>query len=74
MRIGPILRALGINVTEEHIKMVEDLIPQIPTKLNVVVTTINQAIQHFDGRLQAIEKQNAEILELLKNGTRNTPG
>lgn len=66
MKIGPILRALGINVTEEHIKAIEDLIPQLPAKLNLVVTTINDTIRYFDARFNKLEKQNEEILELLR--------
>ena len=64
------IKALGINLKPEHIKAVEDIVPQLPAKLNQAGTVINSALQNFDERLKKLEAQNAEILEVLKNGRR----
>jgi len=55
------LKALGINVSPEHIQMIESLLPVLPEKLNQVVSVVNNALTNFDGRLQTLEKQNAEL-------------
>lgn len=64
--LAMMLKALGINVTQEHIQAVEILIPQIPGRLNQATQVVNAAILNFDQRLKALELQNAEILTLLK--------
>jgi hypothetical protein len=70
------LKALGIEVSDEHIQAVQELIPQLPAKLNQAANAINSAMQNFDGRLQALEKSNQEILALLREqnaGRRTDP-
>lgn len=69
--LAMMLKGLGINISPEHIKAAEEIIPQLPARLNQAVVIINGAINNFDQRLQALEKQNAEILEILRsqNGT-----
>jgi hypothetical protein len=72
--LAMMLKAMGINVTPEHVKAIEDLIPQLPGKLNQVVSTINDALKYFDQRLTTLETQHAEILALLReqNARRTT--
>lgn len=61
-----LMKAAGINIDEKTRHELEVIIPQIPGKAQEVVAAIGVAIQNFDARLSALEKQNSEILELLK--------
>src|SRR5271154_358389 len=56
-----ILKMLGVEVTEEHVQFVEQLIPQLPGKINEIVQAINGCLINFDGRLKALETHQAEI-------------
>lgn len=53
--LGMMLKAFGVNVTEEHIQAVEVLIPELPSKLAHAWKTIDESLQHFDERLIALE-------------------
>lgn len=59
------LKALGVNVSEEHIKAIEVIIPQIPAKLNEGAAFINQSVENFDQRITRMEKQQEHIIMLL---------
>ena len=65
------LKALGINITEPQVQMIETLIPQIPERLNQAGSLINNAVKNFDARLAAIEKTQQLILERLNDGSTN---
>lgn len=60
------LQALGIQISEEHIQAAQELIPQLPARLNQAATVINGAVNNFDQRLIALENGQKEILELLR--------
>ena len=49
------LKALGLEITSEHIAMLQALIPQLPAKINEVAQAINAALANFDSRLRVIE-------------------
>jgi len=51
------LKALGLEITPEHIAMLQALIPQLPAKINEAAQAINAALANFDARLRAIEAQ-----------------
>lgn len=59
--IGPVLKMLGISVTEEQIKQVEDLIPKIPSLVNNFISVTNEVVRQADARLQALEQSNIEL-------------
>lgn len=59
------LRALGISLSPEHIKAVQDLLPVLPQKLNDAWQIIHQTLSNFDQRLQRIEDNQVKILEVL---------
>jgi len=80
MQLTTILKMIGVEVTEETLEMLQALIPQLPAKVNEVVTAINLTLQNFDARLNALEQsqlQQNELLHLLveelrlQNGTGN---
>ncbi len=66
--ISPILKMLGIKVSEQDIANVEALIPQIPAKASEIVIFVNNAVTNFHERLVALEKGQQEILKELRNG------
>lgn len=70
--INPILKMLGIKVSDQDIANLEALIPQIPSKATEIVIFVNNAVTNFHERLLAIEKSQQEILEQLR-GKRNAP-
>jgi hypothetical protein len=64
------LKAFGVNVSEEHVKAVEHLIPQIPTIVSETVVSIHAAKEDFDKRLQKLELQSDSIIELFQEHNR----
>jgi cystathionine beta-lyase family protein involved in aluminum resistance len=73
--LSPILKMLGIKVTEQDVANVEALIPQIPAKATEIVVFVNNAVTNFHQRLEALEKTEAmnaqkidKILEYIQNG------
>ncbi len=79
--LATMLRALGIAISPEHIQAIQELLPVLPQKLNEAWNIIHAALTNFDGRLLTLEKQNAElinqnaqILEVLRNGRRTDAG
>jgi hypothetical protein len=63
--VGMVLKALGVNVTEQHVRMIEALIPQIPGKINEFVVAFNAALQDNRDRLTRIEEHEKTSAELL---------
>lgn len=55
------LKSLGISISDENIKMVETLVPQLPAKIQEAVTVINASLKNFDARLAVLESQTALI-------------
>ncbi len=75
MNLGLLLKMLGVKVTPEQVAMIEAIIPQVPGKIQQVVTVINGSLQNFDHRLRALETQESlnaaclvRILEILEHG------
>lgn len=66
--VGMMLKALGVNVTEENIRMIEALIPQIPSKLNEFVRVFNAALQDNQQRLSRLEAAFDELRKEIQNG------
>lgn len=66
MGLKMMLKALGINVSEEHIAQAEKLIPQLPKVLNDAIAVINATIAKADERLTALENSNQEIIRRLE--------
>ncbi len=64
--LGPILKALGVKITDDDLRKIETLIPQIPTKAAEIVNVISAALQAADRRIAALEAQQAELIQLLK--------
>jgi hypothetical protein len=75
-----LLKALGVELTEEQATMIQELIPQLPEKVNEVVQMINGCMKNFDERLRSIEKNQADAIralqefhdEMVTNGKRNS--
>jgi len=53
--IGMMLKAFGVNFTDEHIKAVEALIPELPAKVASAFKTVDSTLENFDCRLKTIE-------------------
>lgn len=62
MGLKMMLKALGINVSEEHIAQAEKLIPQLPKVLNDAIAVINATIAKADERLTALETSNQHLI------------
>lgn len=65
MNLRLVLRALGVTLSDEDIKRIEEIIPQIPSHLNGAIKFLNSAVTNFDERLKAIEETQVKILEVL---------
>ena len=52
---------LGVSVSEEDIRKLETLVPQIPGFVQQVIVVVNQAIQQNHERLVVLEKHNQEL-------------
>jgi len=55
--IGTMLRGMGVEIDEATLNMLSQLLPQLPDKVNEVVSIVNKTIQNFDERLRFIEIQ-----------------
>lgn len=58
-------KAFGVKITPEQAHMIEQLVPQIPAKLNEAGHAINAAIQNFDLRLRTLEENQLTVQKLL---------
>jgi len=69
------LKSLGVNISDQDLKTVEAIIPQIPAKVNEIVTFIRKRDENFETRLRALETlafENNELLqEICRDGKRN---
>jgi len=63
--LAMMLKAFGITITDQNLRMIEALIPQIPGKINEFVTAFNAALEDNKSRLTAIEQRQARIEEAL---------
>lgn len=71
------LKAMGINVSAEHIAAIEKLLPEVPTRLQQAVTFLQnlgaycqENVKELRAGQARIEKQNEEILRLLNEPKR----
>jgi len=61
INLRPILKMLGVEVSAEHCKALQEIIPEIPAKLQQAVAVINGGLKNFDDRLRAIEARQETI-------------
>jgi hypothetical protein len=64
--IAMLLKSLGIKASEQDIKNLEVLIPQIPGKAVEIISQVNAACRNFDERLHALETRQNYIILLLE--------
>jgi hypothetical protein len=57
------LKAFGVSIPEEHLKLAEQEIPLLPQRIRTVTAAIDGGLKNFDARLTALEKQNQMILD-----------
>jgi len=65
------LKAFGINVSEEHIKNLEVIIPQIPAKLQEAANAINAAIARNEIALEDMRRELSELKEVINGQSRS---
>jgi septation ring formation regulator EzrA len=53
--LGMILRSLGVNFSDEHIRQIEIMIPQIPSMLQKCVEAVNITLAELENRQSALE-------------------
>jgi hypothetical protein len=71
--LGMLLKSFGVNVAPEHITAIQNIIPEVPARLQQAVAFLNELGKFakenvaalLDGQ-KRLEKQNAEIIALLK--------
>jgi hypothetical protein len=63
------LKAILPDLTPEQLAMVMNLIPQLPAKINEVITGVNKAIANFDQRLINLEMENQKLRVAIENLT-----
>jgi demethoxyubiquinone hydroxylase (CLK1/Coq7/Cat5 family) len=52
-----ILNAIGVKIDDYHIEQLQQLLPQIPAKLNEFVTWSAKIAAHYDTRLNTLETE-----------------
>jgi hypothetical protein len=72
--LGLVLRSLGVNISEEHIRGMEVLIPQIPAKVQQVIVAVNATIERIDNRELAVEERLTMLLNVLKETVHTMSG
>lgn len=61
--IGMMLKAFGVNISEEHIKMVEREVPLLPSRIQEASQAIASALANFDHRIKELEVSNQIIIQ-----------
>lgn len=71
--LATMLRALGVKFEESHLQMIEQIIPQVPAKVNEILISYNNARQDVYNRVKTLEEgldilreQNILILKQLE--------
>jgi hypothetical protein len=67
--LAMMVKAFGIKITDENLRMIEALIPQIPGKVNEFVTVFNAALEDNKKRMTEIEAKLERIEGTLQHGT-----
>lgn len=52
--IGMVLKSLGIEITDEHRRQIEALIPQVPARAVQVIGSVNAAVAQMNANTEAI--------------------
>ena len=61
-----VLKAMGITVTDDTVRQIETLLPQLPGRLNQAVEVINHAVRETHARLDSQQQQLISIRETLE--------
>lgn len=56
-----LLNAIGVKISDENVKQLEDFLPKIPAKINEIINYNVRAVAHFDEQLK---EQKRLMLEL----------
>jgi hypothetical protein len=64
--IPVLLKSLGATVAPEHIKALENIIPQIPAKANQLLHYVNNKVSDFESRIEANERKLDRLIEMLE--------
>jgi site-specific DNA-adenine methylase len=62
-----VLRAIGVNITDADAKMIETIIPQIPTKIQELWGVIKSNLENVDARLRALEQTQKELIQKIED-------
>lgn len=65
MQLSSVLKMVGLDISEQDLQTLQAIIPQLPAKINEVVTAINLTLINFHERLEALERQQLETNKLL---------
>lgn len=63
--LAMMLKALGVKISPEVLAQIEGLLPQIPSKINALISWNKTALQGFDERLRENERLTREIHDVL---------
>lgn len=65
--LAMMLKALGVEITPEQAKMIEELIPQIPARLKQAYEFMNAFVKRADERFTAMEQSQQMMLQEIRN-------
>lgn len=65
MNLGTILKMLGIKLPPDKLAQIEAMLPQIPGKVNEIITANAAAIKRYDEKLEGIERRQHLIMDSL---------
>lgn len=69
-----LLRAIGVNITDDDAKMIEGMIPKIPGMVQNIYTVIQQNMANIDTRMKALESVVQSLKEEIeRNGIATKP-
>jgi len=63
--VSMLLKSLGVNISDDDIKKLEVLIPQLPAKAQEIIAFNVSKWQHMDTRLEGLEKRLEAQVETL---------
>jgi hypothetical protein len=72
--LATMLRALGVKFEERHIQVIEQIIPQVPAKVNEIINSyviarqeVYNRVSELESRMDILREQNVLILKQLEN-------
>jgi len=64
--LGMMLKALGVNVTEETVRQIETMLPQVPAVAQNIIVSVREFMTQCDARLTVLEQAERDRLRMMQ--------